>query len=189
MSRAAETGQTYQTLLDPPPLDLGTGTVAPLPQDERPVSINPEPELDEPSAVDQTAEESLSYAAQSLDAPDHQREEATNGATGSGRKAEARSPTDALELRTPSEQQDAAHDGHATPEAPNPYDATLALHACVPDGGKVERDVLLADAARELGYANLTRKVRRALNKALSAENNAGRLRTGWERAWRPKKR
>jgi hypothetical protein len=36
------------------------------------------------------------------------------------------------------------------------------------------------DTALELCYPNLTRKVRRALNKALSAENNAGRLRTDW---------
>lgn len=81
-----------------------------------------------------------------------------------------------------------AHDGHATSEAPNPYDATLALHACVPDGEKVERDTLLADAARELGYPQITRKVRRVLNKTLNVEHNAGRLRTDWERVWRPRK-
>ena len=45
------------------------------------------------------------------------------------------------------------------------------------------------NASRELGYPNLTRKVRRALNKALSAENNTGRLRTDWEKVWKPKKR
>jgi hypothetical protein len=89
----------------------------------------------------------------------------------------------------PSEHEEATHDGHTTPEAPNPYDATLALHACVPDGEKVERDALLVDAARELGYPKLTKKVRRALNKALNAEHNAGRLRTDWEQVWRPKKR
>ena len=33
-----------------------------------------------------------------------------------------------------------------------------------------------------------TRKVRCALNKALSTENNAGRLRTDWERVWRPRR-
>ena len=35
------------------------------------------------------------------------------------------------------------------------YDAALALNACVPDGEKVERGVLLA-AARELGHPKLT---------------------------------
>jgi hypothetical protein len=75
------------------------------------------------------------------------------------------------------------------PEAPNSYDATLALRACVPDGEKIEREALLHDAARELGYPQLTRKVRRALNKALNVENNAGRLRTDWERVWRPRKK
>jgi hypothetical protein len=54
---------------------------------------------------------------------------------------------------------------------------------------KVEREALLVDAALKLGYPNLTKKVRRALNKALSVANNAGRLRTDWERVWHPKKR
>jgi hypothetical protein len=53
----------------------------------------------------------------------------------------------------------------------------------------MDRDALLVDAARELSYPKLTRKVRRALNKALSAENNAGRLHTDWERIWKSKKR
>ena len=59
-----------------------------------------------------------------------------------------------------------------------------ALHACIADGERVERDKLLVDAARELGYANLTKKVRSTLNKALNAENKAGRLRTDWEHVW-----
>jgi hypothetical protein len=63
---------------------------------------------------------------------------------------------------------------------PDPYSATLALHACVPDGEKVARDTLLQDTARELGHPKLTRNVRRALNQALNAEHNAGRLRTDW---------
>jgi len=68
-------------------------------------------------------------------------------------------------------------------------DAALALHGCVPNGEKVERDALLGQAARELGYPNLTKKVRSTLNKALNAENNAGRLRTDWERVWKPGKK
>jgi hypothetical protein len=74
------------------------------------------------------------------------------------------------------------------PEVLSLDEAALALRACVPDGEKVEREALLADAARELGYPNLTKKVRRALNKALNVENNAGRLRTDWERVWRPRR-
>lgn len=74
------------------------------------------------------------------------------------------------------------------PEAPNLYDAALALNACVPDDRKVEKDALLADAARELGHSGLTRKLKTALNKALNVEHNAGRLKTDWQRVWRPKK-
>jgi len=50
-----------------------------------------------------------------------------------------------------------------TPPAPEVLaleEAALALHACVPDSEKVEREALLADAARELGYPKLTKKVR-----------------------------
>ena len=71
------------------------------------------------------------------------------------------------------------------PEVLGLEEAALALHACVPDSEKVEREALLADAARELGYPKLTKKVRRALNKALNVEHNAGRLRTDWEKVWR----
>lgn len=53
-----------------------------------------------------------------------------------------------------------------------------APHACIADGERVERDKLFVDASRELGYPKLTKEVRRALNKALHAENNAGRLLT-----------
>ena len=75
------------------------------------------------------------------------------------------------------------------PEAPNPYDAALALNACLPDGQKVFKDALLQDAARELGHPKLTKKVRSALNKALNAEHNAGRLKTDWKLVWRPRKK
>ncbi|MEJ7819641.1 MAG: N-6 DNA methylase [Rubrobacteraceae bacterium] len=74
------------------------------------------------------------------------------------------------------------------PEAPNPYNAALALNACLPDGQKVPKDALFQAAARELGYPKLTKKVRSALNKALNAEHNAGRLKTDWKLVWRPKR-
>lgn len=78
--------------------------------------------------------------------------------------------------------------GSPVPEALTPRDAALALGACLPDGEKVPREALLADAAAELGYPDLSRQVRRALNKALKAEHNAARLRTDWDRVWRPKR-
>ncbi len=82
-----------------------------------------------------------------------------------------------------------AHPGRPAPEAPNPYDAALALNACLPDGQKVPKDTLLQDAARELGHPKLTRKVKTALNKALNAEHNAGRLKTDWKLVWKPRKK
>jgi hypothetical protein len=87
--------------------------------------------------------------------------------------------------RDPSENQDFLFERPA-PEAPSFGDVVLALHTCIPDGERVERDKLLVDAARRLGYPSLTKKVRSSLNKALSAENKAGHLRTDWEHVWMP---
>jgi hypothetical protein len=70
---------------------------------------------------------------------------------------------------------------------PSIEEAALALHACVPAGEKVEREKLLLDAARELGHTKLTKKVRRALNKALNAEHNKKRLKTDWQLVWKPR--
>lgn len=75
------------------------------------------------------------------------------------------------------------------PEAPNLYDAALAFNACVSDGQKVQKDALLVDAARKLAHPGLARKVKTALNEALNAEHNAGRLKTDWQRVWKPKKK
>ena len=90
--------------------------------------------------------------------------------------------------QVPSEPQDALFERPA-PETLSLGDAATALHARVPDGEKVERQALLADAARELGHTKLTKKVRRALNQALNTEKNAGRLKTDWERVWRPREK
>ena len=72
MARAAETGEPYRTPLDPPLVDLGTGssgTVAPFrPQDKYATAMKPsEPEPEDPPLVDRVAEERLSYAPQPLD--------------------------------------------------------------------------------------------------------------------------
>ncbi len=87
----------------------------------------------------------------------------------------------------PSENQDVLFERPA-PEAPNPEDVVRALRASIPEGERVERDKLLLSAARELGYPKLTKKARRILNKALNAENTAGRLRTDWQHVWIPSK-
>jgi hypothetical protein len=72
---------------------------------------------------------------------------------------------------------------------PSIEEAALALHACVPDGEKVQREKLLLDAALELGHTKLTKKVRRCLNKALNAEHNKRRLKTDWQLVWKPRKK
>ncbi len=72
----------------------------------------------------------------------------------------------------------------------DPPEAVEMLHACIPDGERVAREDLLEKAARRLGYRNVSRGVRRALNKAIAAEHGARRLRVNpeWTEVWRPKK-
>jgi hypothetical protein len=194
MARAAETGQPYQTSLDPPPVDLATSeaspaTVTPLrPRTERPATERPaEPLPEETPTLPRVAEERPTYATEPPASHASEPEEETNGAAQPVSMEGSPSPTGIPQRQISDEPTDDPVE-HPAPDAPNPYTTALALHACVPDGEKVERDVLLADAAHELGYPNLTKKVRRALNKALNAEHNAGRLRTDWQRVWRPRK-
>lgn len=107
------------------------------------------------------------------------------GSPGDDATPDARASSGSSQGRDPGENQDGLFERTA-PEAPGSDDVVQALHACIPDGEGVERDKLFMDAARELGYPKLTKKVRRTLNKALNAENNAGRLTTDWERVWKP---
>jgi ATP-dependent helicase YprA (DUF1998 family) len=72
---------------------------------------------------------------------------------------------------------------------PSIEEAALALHACVPEGEKVQREKLLLDAARELGHTKLTKKVRSSLNQALNVEHNKKRLKTDWKVVWKPKRK
>jgi hypothetical protein len=110
-----------------------------------------------------------------------------NGAPGPDSIEGTRTMTGLPHRRYPSEDQDVLFE-RAAPEAPDFDHVVRALHACIPsDGEQVGRDKLLMDAARELGYPKLTKEVRRALNKTLHAENNAGRLRTDWDHVWKPK--
>jgi len=48
--------------------------------------------------------------------------------------------------------------------------AAAALHACLPDGERVPSERLLERATLRLGYRASSRKVRRALGKALAAD-------------------
>ncbi len=185
MQRATETGHPYRTPLDPPPVDLGTSeagsaTVTPL----RP---RPEPQPERAPTLPQAAEERHEYAP---DPPVHETPEPdqqTDAAKPAPQQA-TRSPNGASQPQPPDDQTEALA-GDPAPEAPNLYEAALALNACLPDGQRIEREPLLQDAAHELGYEKLTKKVRRALNKALNAEHNAGRLKTDWEHVWKPRKK
>lgn len=194
MARAAETGEPYRTPLDPPPVDLGgdrPATVTPLrPRKER---YEPRPEKVSHAAI--AAEDRRRYEPRTRtdapadahpegkDSPDlvpeRQEDNAAHAARSAGR--DQTKPAGGLAEGT--------HAQSPAPEVPNPQDAALALHACIPDGEKVQKDALLADAARELGYPRLTKKVRRALSKVLNVEHNAGRLKTDWQLVWRPRKR
>jgi hypothetical protein len=109
------------------------------------------------------------------------------GAPGVEAAEEARPSSGSLQRRDPGESQDVLFERPA-PEAPSSDDVVLALRTRIPDGERIERDKLFMDAARELGYPKLTKKVRRTLNKALNAENKAGRLKTDWEHVWMPSK-
>jgi hypothetical protein len=152
-----------------------------------PLRPRPEPQPERALTLPQAAEERHKYvpdpSVHETSEPDQQTDTAKPAP-----QQEARSPNGTSQPHLPADQTDAPA-GHPAPEAPNLYDAALALNACLPDGEKVERDALLANAARELGHPKLTKKVRRALNKALNVEHNAGRLRTDWERVWRPKRK
>jgi hypothetical protein len=194
MACAAEAGQAYQTPLDPPPVNLSTSrpfTVTPLrPRRERPATERrAEPRLEESPPLQRVAEERSAYTHQPPPSHTPESEEQMDGATESTPADNTRSLAITPQPQAPSEPEDATQDGTATPETPNLYEAALALHVCLADGQQVEHGTLLADAARELGHPKLTKKVRRALNKALNAEHNKERLKTDWQRVWKPRKK
>jgi len=197
MSRAAQTGQPYQTLLDPPPAQQAPGASEPGPATVTPLRPRPShrperrderPAREELPSYDHAAEERSSYEPK---LPDHhapEPEEQPDAAPETAPADKLRSTTGAPQHQTPDEPQDAIAQPNA-PEIPNLYEAALALNARVPDGQKIECEALLANAARELGHPSLTKKVRRALNQALKAEHNKGRLRTDWKLVWKSRKK
>jgi hypothetical protein len=111
-----------------------------------------------------------------------------NGDSGTDSREGNPSLAGSSQRQDPSEIQDVLFERPAS-EAPNAEDVVQALRAYIPADERVERDKLFLDVARELGYPKLTKKVRRALNQALNAEKNASRLKTDWERVWKPRKR
>ncbi len=66
---------------------------------------------------------------------------------------------------------------------------SAVLHQCMPERGPVDREKLLHAAAHRLGFEKLTRRLRSRLNKTISADAQAGRLRTDWERVWKQDKK
>lgn len=199
MARATGTGQPYQTPLDPPPasldLDLPAGehaTVTPLRPRTAPESSPPQEIAAEGSGdynahpqqegdPDQTRPESSEDTTPNN--PDHSQPPPRHRGSPQPTLADGQQPNllDRNDSEPPAER--------AAPKIPNLYEAALALHACLPEGQKVEREPLLHDAARELGHQKLPKKVRSALNKALNAEHNAGRLKTDWRLVWKPRKK
>ena len=198
MAHAAETGQPYQTPLDPPPADLDlpaseSATVTPL----RPRTA-PEPSPPQEIATENRGDYTAHPQQETGDPERNQAEALVDAILKNADFSQlppehrgAHQPTLAEEEQPNllDESDAGASATRPTPEVPNPYEATLALHACLPDGEKVEHGVLLQDAARELGHQKLTRKVRSALNKALNKEHDTGRLKTDWERVWKPRKK
>ncbi len=202
MARAASgaTGQPYQTTLDPPPVDLNLPMDQSAPATVTPLRPRTGPEPSPPQEI--AAEERGDYTVHpQQETGDLERNQAETLVDAIFKNADflqlppehrgAHQPTLAEEqqLNLLDESDAEAPAERPTPEAPNPYEATLALHACLPDGEKIEHGDLLQDAARELGHQKLTRKVRSALNKALNKEHNAGRLKTDWELVWKPEKK
>jgi hypothetical protein len=204
MAHAAETGQPYQTPMDPPPveLDLSTSEPAPAtvttlrpreehpyvrPEESRPAPIAAEEQAPYGTGVKKAAREPLPERPQNLLDATHEPEDSTQPSP--EHHGDANEPTPDQSSGTPPE---ATLFPDNEVETKNTIlsieEAALALHACVPEGEKVQRERLLLDAARELGHTTLTKKVRRSLNKALSAEHNKKRLKTDWRLVWKPKK-
>jgi hypothetical protein len=204
MAHATETGQPYQTLLDPPPAELNLSASEPAPATVAPLRPREErlylgPEESQPASV--AAEEKALYGAgNKKNATDPTSEQPQDLADKTPEPEDSSQPPPehrgADEL-APDQRSDTPPDATLFPDnevetkvtTPSIEEAALALHACVPDGEKVQRERLLLDAARELGHTKLTKKVRRSLNKALNAEHNKKRLKTDWQLVWKPKKK
>ena len=164
-------------------MELNVAASKPTPVTARRPRLEPEPE---PPALDRVAEERVAEEVQHSSRRGSEPEEQANGTAEPDLTEKAPSVAASSNRHVPDEPQDTLFERPA-PEVLSLDDAALAIHACVPDGEKVERRALLVNAARELGHTKLTKKVRRTLNKALHAEHNAGRLKTDWNEVWKPR--
>lgn len=173
-----ETPPATVTRLRPRPRDEG--------RDERAPANPTEPRPEETPSMPLAAEGRSGYESPARCHPEP--EDRTDSVTQSP-PAEETSFPNGINQPQPPHAAEVDTTSNPPPEAPNSYDAALALNACLPEGQKVPQDALLQDAARELGHPKLTRKVKTALNKALNTEHNAGRLKTDWKHVWKPRKK
>ncbi len=59
------------------------------------------------------------------------------------------------------------------------------LHGCIPNGSFVQKEGLLREVSRELGYSKLGHNIRSITNRMIGAEVRAGRLGIDWQKVWR----
>lgn len=60
-----------------------------------------------------------------------------------------------------------------------------AFFKLVPNSGKIERETLLRETAKALGFQRLARKIRKRLNHAIAGLVRSGKLGTDWEFVWK----
>lgn len=77
--------------------------------------------------------------------------------------------------------------GHRDIDDISQEEVKAALYSSLAPGAKVEREVLLRQIARSLGFARLGQRVRTRLSRAIGAELRAGRLQADEEGLSRPK--
>lgn len=59
------------------------------------------------------------------------------------------------------------------------------LHQCLPNEGRIEREILLRQIAHQLGFEKLGQRIRKRLNRAIGSEVRARRLKTDWIKVWK----
>ncbi len=66
-----------------------------------------------------------------------------------------------------------------------------AIYSILPVAGQIERDALLRQAARKLGFARISKKLRSRLNKTIGAEVRYGRIQmdSDWRYLWKQESR
>jgi very-short-patch-repair endonuclease len=59
------------------------------------------------------------------------------------------------------------------------------LHQCLPNEGRIEREILLRQVAHQLGFEKLGQRIRKRLNRAIGSEVRARRVKTDWIKVWK----